>query len=75
MTPHAPCTKNCITNALAASSPASGPVGPVLIVVIALTLLGPERHGVRFGSDPDAHVAGSGRFTRATEREPVGARS
>jgi SHS family lactate transporter-like MFS transporter len=48
---------------------------PVLIVVIALTLLGPERHGVRFGSDPDARVAGSGRFTRTTEREPVGARN
>jgi SHS family lactate transporter-like MFS transporter len=48
---------------------------PVLIVVIALTLLGPERHGVRFGSDPDAHVAGSGRFTRTTEGEPVGARN
>ena len=48
---------------------------PVLVVVILLSAFGPERHGVRFGSDEDARVAGSGRFTRAPQREPATTRS
>ena len=48
---------------------------PVLIAVIVLTRFGPENHGVRFAADDEAHVAGSGRFTRAGDREPAGAQS
>jgi MFS transporter, SHS family, lactate transporter len=47
---------------------------PVLVAVIALTALGKERHGARFGYDePEPDEASGGRFARETS--PVGSRT
>jgi SHS family lactate transporter-like MFS transporter len=45
---------------------------PVLVAVIALTALGKERHGARFGSDePEPDELSAGRFTRETTPAPT----
>jgi SHS family lactate transporter-like MFS transporter len=51
---------------------------PVLVAVIALTLLGKERRGIEFGGTTDADAVRSGRFEReadyAGRREPSASR-
>jgi SHS family lactate transporter-like MFS transporter len=44
---------------------------PVLVAVIALTLLGKERLGIEFGATTDADAVRSGRFDRTQERAPA----
>jgi SHS family lactate transporter-like MFS transporter len=45
---------------------------PVLVAVIALTLLGKEQRGIEFGGTTDAEAVRSGRFDRSPATAPTG---